>query len=145
VVVGYMCGTLLAQQSLSRRGLDGTIAIGVACMAGGGGAMLALVYAGAGPWLAIVAPMMVFGFGVGLAFPQAIAAAMGPFPHRAGAASSLLGISQMTFAAVVGIGLGHALGPSPLPMPAVIAAAGLLALALFQLTSRIRGVRGDFP
>jgi DHA1 family bicyclomycin/chloramphenicol resistance-like MFS transporter len=139
VVIGYMCGTLLAPRALSQRGLDGAIAIGVACMAAGGGAMLALVLAGAGPWLAVVAPMMVFGLGVGFAFPQAIAGAMGPFPHRAGAASSLLGICQMTFAALVGIGLGHALGPSPLPMPLVIAAAGLLALALFWLTPRIRG------
>ena len=37
--------------------------------------------------------------GVGLTMPQAMASAMMPFPDRAGAASSLLGICQMSFAA----------------------------------------------
>jgi DHA1 family bicyclomycin/chloramphenicol resistance-like MFS transporter len=61
-----------------------------------------------------------------------------PFPERAGAASSLLGICQMTFAAVLGIGLGQALGTSALPLPASIAAAGGLALLLFLATRRVR-------
>ena len=76
--------------------------------------------------------MALYAAGVGLTMPQAMASAMMPFPDRAGAASSLLGICQMTFAALVGIGLGQTLGASPLPLPAAVAAAGLLALAIFQ-------------
>jgi DHA1 family bicyclomycin/chloramphenicol resistance-like MFS transporter len=121
-----------------RRGLDGTIGLGVATLAAGGTLMLALVAAGMPSSLAVSVPMALYGLGVGLTMPQAMAAAMGPFPDRAGAASSLLGICQMSFAALVGIGLGQFLGRSALPLPIAIAAAGILALALFHGTKRIR-------
>jgi DHA1 family bicyclomycin/chloramphenicol resistance-like MFS transporter len=65
---------------------------------------------------------------------------MTPFPERAGAASSLLGIFQMTFAALLGIGLGHALGDEAWPLPLIIAITGTGALALFHLSRRARAV-----
>jgi DHA1 family bicyclomycin/chloramphenicol resistance-like MFS transporter len=70
--------------------------------------------------------------------PQSMAGAMGPFPERAGAASSLLGICQMSFAAILGVGLGQFLGGSALPLPIVVAAVGCLALLLFLATVRLR-------
>jgi MFS transporter, DHA1 family, multidrug resistance protein len=137
-VIGYISGTLLAQLLVGIRGLDGTIALGVVCLALGGLAMLLLVLAGL-PWpFAVILPMTLYTAGVGLALPPSQASAMMPFPERAGAASSLLGIFQMGFAALVGIGLGHALGQEPWPLPAAIAASGVLAFVLFFLT---RGVR----
>ena len=60
-----------------------------------------------------------------------MASALMPFPDRAGAASSLLGICQMTFAAIVGILLGRNLDASAIPLPATIATTGVLALVLF--------------
>jgi DHA1 family bicyclomycin/chloramphenicol resistance-like MFS transporter len=84
----------------------------------------------------ITAPMALYAAGVGLTLPQAAACAMAPFPRHAGAASSLLGICQMTFAALVGVGLGQALGASPLPLPLVVAATGLLAYTLFWSAPR---------
>lgn len=139
VVVGFMTGTTLAQTFVGRYGLDGTIRLGVTCLALGGVAMLALVLMGVPSSLSISAPMAVYGIGVGLTMPQAMASALMPFPDRAGAASSLLGICQMTFAAVVGILLGRNLDGSAIPLPATIAATGVLALALFLATSRARG------
>jgi MFS transporter, DHA1 family, multidrug resistance protein len=139
VVLGYIAGTLLAQRLVVRRGLDGTIALGVAAMALGGGAMLVLVLWGAPSLLAITAPMAVYTAGVGLTMPQTLAAAMMPFPDRAGAASSLLGICQMTFAALVGAGVGQALGGSALPLPFAIAAIGAVALLLFLGSAGVRG------
>jgi DHA1 family bicyclomycin/chloramphenicol resistance-like MFS transporter len=138
MVVGFIAGTLLAQALVPRRGLDGTIQAGVACLAGGGVLMLVLVLLKVPSSLSVTLPMAVYAAGVGLTMPQSMASAMGPFPDRAGAASSLLGICQMSFAALVGIGLGQMLGGSALPLPAVIAVAGSLALALFALTSRVR-------
>jgi DHA1 family bicyclomycin/chloramphenicol resistance-like MFS transporter len=67
-----------------------------------------------------------------------MASAMMPFPDRAGAASSLLGIVQMTFGALIGIAVGHALGQSALPLPVAIAATGGIALLLFLTTERVR-------
>ena len=138
VVVGFIAGTALAQRLVGPRGLDGTIGLGVASLAAGGALMLVLVWSGIPSSFAITAPMAVYGLGVGLTMPQSMASALMPFPDRAGAASSLLGICQMTFAAVLGILLGQNLGPSALPLPATIATTGVLALIVFLATERAR-------
>jgi MFS transporter, DHA1 family, multidrug resistance protein len=138
MVLGFIGGTFLAQRVLGPLGLDGTIRLGVTALALGGGTMLLLVGLGVRTSLAVTGPMAIYATGVGLTMPQAMAAAMMPFPERAGAASSLLGICQMTFAAVLGIGLGQALGASALPLPVAIAGTGCLALVLFLATGRVR-------
>ena len=124
MVVGFIGGTLIAQRVVPVRGLDGTIAFGVAAQAAGGATMLALVLVGTGSSFELTAPMALYAVGVGLTMPQSMAAAMQPFPERAGAASSLVGICQMSVAALVGIGLGAALGATPLALPATVAVAG---------------------
>lgn len=139
VVVGYIAGTVLAQHLIGRRGLDGLIALGVGCLLVGGLAMLALVLIGTGSPLEIIMPMAIYTVGVGLTMPQSAAAAMMPFPDRAGAASSLLGICQMTLAALVGLFLGQMLRGSAVPLPATIAVLGVMAFLLFRLTPGIRG------
>ncbi len=138
MVMGFIGGTFLAQRLVGKRGLDGTIRFGVTCLAAGGALMLLLVGAGVASSFAITGPMAIYGLGVGLTMPQAMASALMPFPDRAGAASSLLGICQMTFAAILGILLGQNLGASALPLPAVIAATGVLAFAVFSTTARAR-------
>ena len=138
VVTGFIGGTALAQRLVGPRGLDGTIGLGVASLAAGGVLMLVLVGSGMASSFAITAPMAVYGLGVGLTMPQSMASALMPFPDRAGAASSLLGICQMTFAAVLGILLGQNLSGSALPLPATIATTGVLALLVFSMTGRAR-------
>lgn len=130
VVCGYIAGTLIAQSVVPRRGLAGTIRLGTAAQAIGGVAMLALVLLAPPTSLALTVPMALYGMGVGLTMPQAVASAMQPFPDRAGAASSLLGIVQMSLAALVGIGVGVAIAWTPVALPASIAALGLAALVL---------------
>jgi DHA1 family bicyclomycin/chloramphenicol resistance-like MFS transporter len=142
VVVGFITGTTLAQRLVGPRGLDGTIQFGVMALALGGVLMLVLVAAGVASSLAITGPMAIYGIGVGLTMPQSMASALMPFPARAGAASSLLGICQMTFAAVLGILLGQGLGASALPLPATIATTGVLAFVVFTATGRARSARG---
>jgi len=132
IVIGFIGGTFLAQRFVGSLGLDGTIRWGVTALATGGLLMLVLVALGVPSSFAVTGPMAIYGLGVGLTMPQAMASAMMPFPERAGAASSLLGICQMTFAALVGIGLGQFLDRgTALPLPAVIATTGTLALVIF--------------
>jgi DHA1 family bicyclomycin/chloramphenicol resistance-like MFS transporter len=138
MVIGYITGTFLAQHLVGPLGLDGTIRIGVGCLAAGGLFMLALVATGIGSYLAITGPMAIYALGVGLTMPQSMASALMPFPGRAGAASSLLGICQMTFAAILGTVLGQNLGASALPLPLTIAITGSLALMLFSVSGRAR-------
>jgi MFS transporter, DHA1 family, multidrug resistance protein len=137
-VLGFIGGTIIAQMLVARRGLDGVIGLGVMCLAGGGLIMLALVLVGTGSSLEITVPMALYAAGVGLTMPQGQAAAMMPFPERAGSASSLLGICQMSFAAVVGLLVGKLLIGSALPLPVVIAVIGTAAFLLFRLTTGVR-------
>jgi DHA1 family bicyclomycin/chloramphenicol resistance-like MFS transporter len=139
MVMGYIGGTFLAQHLVGQRGLDGTIKVGVTGLATGGALMFVLVVSGVPSSFAITGPMAIYALGVGLTMPQAMASALMPFPERAGAASSLLGICQMTFAAILGIVLGQNLGGSALPLPAAIASTGMLALIVFAATGRVRG------
>ena len=82
--------------------------------------------------------MAVFAVGMGLLQPQTIAGAMMPFPHRAGTASSLVGVSQMLCAALSGVIVGHLLGTSAWPVVVPLALSGVATLALWAAS---RGVR----
>ncbi|HEV2552922.1 MAG TPA: multidrug effflux MFS transporter [Bosea sp. (in: a-proteobacteria)] len=137
-VLGFILGTILAQRLVGRRGMDGVIALGVICLAGGGLTMLLCVLTGfAGPF-GVIVPMALYACGVGLTMPQAQASAMMPFPDRAGAASSFTGLCQMLFSACVGLLVGHALKSGALPLPLVMSAIGVAALVLFRASAAIR-------
>lgn len=140
-VLGFILGTILAQRLVGRRGMDGVIALGVACLAGGGLTMLLCVLTGfAGPF-GVIVPMALYACGVGLTMPQAQASAMMPFPDRAGAASSFTGLCQMLFSACVGLLVGHALKSGALPLPLVMSAIGVAALVLFRASAAIRAAK----
>jgi DHA1 family bicyclomycin/chloramphenicol resistance-like MFS transporter len=139
-VLGFIGGTIVAQRMVRRIGLDGVIRFGVTCLAAGGCVMLALTLLGTGSSLEITVPMAIYAAGVGLTMPQGQAAAMMPFPERAGSASSFLGICQMSFAAFVGLAMGQFLTGAAWPLPAMITAIGLAAFALFAATRRVRAV-----
>ena len=138
VVLGYILGTILAQRLVGPRGLDGVIALGVACLAGGGIAMLVCVASGFGGPLGVIVPMAVYACGVGLTMPQSQAAAMMPFPDRAGAASSFPGLCQMLLSGCVGLLVGHLLKASALPLPLVMSAIGVATLVLFRASAATR-------
>lgn len=137
-VLGFILGTIIAQRLVGKRGLDGVIALGVACLAGGGLSMLVGVATGLGGPLGVIVPMALYACGVGLVMPQAQASAMMPFPERAGAASSLTGLCQMLLSACVGLLVGHLLKGNALPLPLVMSVIGVVALALFHLSAAIR-------
>ncbi|KRE09325.1 multidrug transporter [Bosea sp. Root381] len=140
-VLGYILGTIIAQRLVGSRGMDGVIALGVACLAAGGLTMLLCVLSGFGGPLGVVVPMALYACGVGLTMPQAQASAMMPFPDRAGAASSFTGLCQMLFSACVGLLVGHALKSGALPLPLVMSAIGVAALALFHASAAVRAAK----
>src|SRR5215470_10356310 len=69
--------------------------------------------------------------GVGLVLPNSIAGAVGPFPRAAGAASALLGFTQMTVAAVIGVAVAALYNGSAIPMAATVATVALGVLLAF--------------
>ena len=138
MVLGYILGTILAQRLVGSRGLDGVIALGVICLAAGGLAMLVCVASGFGGPFGVILPMALYACGVGLTMPQSQAAAMMPFPDRAGAASSLTGLCQMLLSGCVGLLVGYLLKASALPLPLVLSAIGVATLALFRASAATR-------
>ncbi|WP_020179855.1 multidrug effflux MFS transporter [Methylopila sp. M107] len=138
-VIGFIGGTLAAGPLVRTRGLDGAIGVGCVAVAIGGALMLCLVTLGPKTPATVVAPMMVYLFGVGLVMPQAMASALQPFPERAGAASSLVGFAQMTFGAIVGVALGRSLGSAGLlALPVAVSFFGAATLALFVISRKAR-------
>jgi DHA1 family bicyclomycin/chloramphenicol resistance-like MFS transporter len=84
-------------------------------------------------------PMALYLAGMGLVMPQAFAAALQPFPERAGAASSLGGVIQQSVAAIMGAAVGHALGTTAWPLVLSLAVAAWLTLAVWFFSRRLRG------
>ena len=133
----YVAGTLIGQRLAPKKGAEVTILTGCVLLALGGAAMIAAVLA-APSALSVIAPMMLYMVGVGLALPQAQAAALMPFPDRAGSASSLMGICQMSIAAAVGIGVGATHGGTALPLALIVAANGFGAVLALLVSRRAR-------
>lgn len=140
MVVGYMLGAISAGRLIQRMGLDRTMLTG-GILAGAGGPAMALLAIHAMEDItatAVVVPMMFYAAGVGLVMPSTTAAAIGPYPEKAGAASSLLGFIQMCVAAAVGATVAHILDGTARPMAIAIAACGLLTLGTILLMRRRR-------
>jgi DHA1 family bicyclomycin/chloramphenicol resistance-like MFS transporter len=135
---GYLIGTLIAARFVTGWGIGRAIGIGCALMAAGGLAMPAALTLGAHSAAVIVGAMALYLIGMGITLPQTQAGALLPFPERAGAASSLLGLAQQTTGAAVGALVGHLLGNSPWPLAVTMAIAGVLGLLLWAATRALR-------
>jgi DHA1 family bicyclomycin/chloramphenicol resistance-like MFS transporter len=135
--VSFVAGTMIGTRIVTKHGFDHTIGVGVVCLAVGGIGQ----WLGAIIWpkalLAVVLPEMAYFIGIGLVLPQAMAAAMAPFPERAGAASSLAGFMQMVFASAAGAIVGAFVGGTSMPLVTASALSGLFAFALFAATRNL--------
>lgn len=136
--VSFVIGTLIGTRIVSRRGFDATIAVGVALLALGGVGQWLGAYLLPTQIVAFVIPEMIYFMGIGLVLPQAMAAALAPFPERAGAASSLAGFVQMVCASAAGAAVGAFVGGSAMPLVTASALSGLGALAIFARLKRLR-------
>ena len=142
---GYLAGTSLAARFVVRVGLDRTIGIGALALAIGGLAGLAAIPFGGASAIPLVGAMAIYAVGMGLLQPQTIAGAMMPFPHRAGTASSLVGVSQMVCAALSGVIVGHLLGASAWPVAVPLALTGVATLALWAVSRGVRARAAAHP
>jgi DHA1 family bicyclomycin/chloramphenicol resistance-like MFS transporter len=138
VVIGYVGGGFIGTRLTYRLGVRRMLGLGAGFCAAGGIVMAALQsWAWAAGlswhWLTLVGPMMLFSAGVGLTMPQGQAGALQPFPQMAGSAASLMGFVQMTVGALVGIGVGHALDATALPLSYSVGGCGVATLLSFLL------------
>lgn len=136
--VSYVFGAFIGSRLVIRRGLEGMISLGVGwlCVGGVGQVLGVLLFPQA--IAAVIIPDMIYFLGVGFLLPNTLAAALTPFPERAGAASSLMGFVQMTSGAIVGTIVGATLGASAWPLAIVTASAGVGAFVVFHSTKAAR-------
>ncbi len=121
VVAGYIAGATLAGKLARKATIHHMIAAGGAIALVGGLVLVALALAGVDTVMAIVAPTTIYLFGVGMVMANSMAGAIGPYPRAAGAASALLGFTQMSTAALVGAAIGHATDGTQMPMVIALA------------------------
>jgi len=135
---GYISGTFIAARIMMRLGLDRVIGLGTVALACGGLLMAAVVALGLAHVLWFVGAMTIYLFGLGLALPATMAGALTPFPDRAGTASSVMGFTQQSGAAITAAAVGLYLGHSAWPVASVVASMGCLAFLIWLSTRRIR-------
>ena len=128
-VGAYLIGALAARRLGRWLSLAAALRLGVAVMAAGGLAMLAVTQAGWVSVPSIIATIMLFNIGMGVALPNAFAGALSAFPRIAGSASGLVGFSQMGIGATGTILVASLADGSARPMGIVVAIAGLAAAA----------------
>jgi DHA1 family bicyclomycin/chloramphenicol resistance-like MFS transporter len=133
-------GIMLVAQANARaaRRFPAPVVLGwvLAGMAATGLALLVVALTGAGGFPAVAVLLFVYVSGIGAAMPLASALAMGPQGQRAGSASAIIGTLQFGLGAAAGALVGLAHDGTAVPMAAVIAGAGLGALAVRRVLLR---------
>jgi DHA1 family bicyclomycin/chloramphenicol resistance-like MFS transporter len=123
MMLGGSAGAYLNSRLVARAGITKLIGVGTAAMAIGGIAALVLTLAGAGiPGILI--PGVLYMFGVGFTFANALARTMSRFPHAMGAASAVFGVNQFLVGGIVAAALSSLSEPSPLPLAVTVGVAG---------------------
>ncbi|MGE5546653.1 MAG: multidrug effflux MFS transporter [Solirubrobacterales bacterium] len=136
VIAGYIAGAFSAGRWTARIGLERMIAWGTLGCAAAGLTGTALAWAGVQTLPAVLLPMSLYFFSCGLALPNATAAAIGPHPRMAGAASALVGCMQMAGGAVAGWLTAAYFDGSSRSMASVCGTLGLAAFLSFRALHR---------
>jgi MFS transporter, DHA1 family, multidrug resistance protein len=132
VMLGQIGGAWSSSRLVMRLGIARLLRAGTALMMVAGLAAAALAWGGAGHWLAVVAPFALFLFGTAIIMPNAMAAALTPFPHAAGSATSLIGAIGFGSGALISTLLGLAFDGTARPMATLAAVAGTAAFILYR-------------
>jgi DHA1 family bicyclomycin/chloramphenicol resistance-like MFS transporter len=115
----------VASRFVLRLGSARLLRSGAALVVLGGFVAAGFAWAGSSHWTALVIPFAVLLFGTALVLPSATSLALSPFPHAAGAASSLIGAIGFTFAALLSTLLGELFDGTSRPMASIAALAGV--------------------
>jgi DHA1 family bicyclomycin/chloramphenicol resistance-like MFS transporter len=128
VMLGQILGAWTSSRLVVRFGIPAFLRAGamVMCCAGISAALMA--WTGVQHWSAVVLPFMAFLYGTALVTSNAMAAALTPFPHAAGSASSLIGATGFGLGALLSIVLGATFDQTARPMATAAAIAGVAAL-----------------
>lgn len=124
-VAGYMAGTTLTGRLVVKVGIPRMLTLGGVVAIAASAALMLPAWSGIATVTAVLVPMFAYMIGMGMMMPSAMAGAIGPFPHMAGAASALLGFVQMTVAALTGFAVGQLDDGTQMAMVTATAVMGL--------------------
>jgi MFS transporter, DHA1 family, multidrug resistance protein len=130
VMLGGSIGAFLNGRLVRQLGISSMLGIGTTLLGFGGAASLLCVAAGA-QLLGVLLPALIYMLGVGFVFANAMARTLGRFPTRGGAASSLYGVNQFLIGAIVAALLSLVKVPTPYPLAATMAIAGVSCAAVW--------------
>lgn len=127
VMLGQISGAFASSRLVTRHGIRGMLRFGSSLAACSGLVLAALAWMDVRHWGAVAGPMCAFLFASSFIIPNATAAALSPFPERAGSASSLMGALSFGIGAVLGAVLGWLFDGSARPMATATAIGGAAA------------------
>jgi DHA1 family bicyclomycin/chloramphenicol resistance-like MFS transporter len=132
IMLGNVCGYAIAGSVVPRLGLDRTLESGTRGVAVAGLALAGFAFSGFVHVAALVPPMMLYMFSLAISAPQATAGALNPFPHVAGAASSVIGCLQSLTIAAVGMVVALAFDGTPRALAGLVCLMGVLSFLAYR-------------
>jgi DHA1 family bicyclomycin/chloramphenicol resistance-like MFS transporter len=131
VTAGMIAGSVLARRIAGRVEIRHAARRGNLLCLTSALALLAIDLSGQLSVLTLLAPLVIYSVGIGVASPNAVAGLMNVDPDAAGSASSLYGFSQMAFGAgfTLIVSLWHSASATPVAATLILASV-LAALAL---------------
>jgi MFS transporter, DHA1 family, multidrug resistance protein len=123
----FFAGSLAVRALLSRVGAFRLVPVGLVFVGAGSLALAVVLRLQEPTFVNVMGPVGLYAFGIAFVMPAMMTAAMAPFPHRAGAASSLMGFLQMGFG-LLGGSAAALIGEPVAALAAIIPLMGLLAI-----------------
>ncbi len=147
MALAFLAGTTSSAFFTRRLGPGRFTLLGIAACVLGGLSFLAQTALGVLTAPGVTAAMCLWILGVGAVLPNAIAGAIAPFPHIAGAASALLGFFQIGLGAVAGFVVAQfddgTAWPITITLNVMALAALVMVVALIPDQLRSRGPKAD--
>lgn len=135
-ILGITACSYINSRIAGRYGPERLMVVGAAVSTAAGAVLLFDAAAGIGGLAGIAVPLFFYVGPLGLMAANAIAVATENFPRNAGAVSALFGVGQFGIGAAAGIAVGQLHDDTALPMAAIMAGSGALALATAWMVHR---------
>lgn len=132
----YFAGSLVVRQLLGRFGAFRIVPVGLAFIAAGSLSTAIGLHLFEPTFLLVMGPVAFFSFGLAFVLPAMSTATLAPFPHIAGAASSMSGFFQMGGGLVGGL-VCALIGEPVVAMATVIPAMGLIGILAWTAWHRL--------
>lgn len=140
----YFLGSVAVRLLLARLGSRALVPLGLTAVTAGSIALFVLLHLFEPSFWTVMGPIALYAFGIAFVMPAMTTACLAPFPHIAGAASSLAGFMQMG-GGLLGSFLAVLIGDPVTAMATVVPAMGLAALLCWLIFSRLPDPGGRMP